>query len=181
MKTAIEIAKSCIARWHDTTDDNIIENIMTTDVADIIEAALAEREAQAVQREQEKARGLVAALINAKSAMLDWQAYASDYMREKWGADKDVQDIDDALDTYNDNRKGWNMETPATRHNELVKFVDHNAKVHACGEGRMDAHTNWLWTYCGSMDVPANKGFIGGPEIVNCPECLTKLNDNRKG
>ena len=67
------------------------------------------------------------------------------------------------------------MEDLAKRRNELVKYVDHNNKVHACGEGRMDARTNWLYTFCGSMDVPAGKGFIGGPEVVNCPECLAKI------
>jgi hypothetical protein len=67
------------------------------DVTDQIEALLAEREAQAVQREREAARGLVEVLEDASTLIQHMDETEFDGTKER---------IKSALATYNDNRKG---------------------------------------------------------------------------
>jgi hypothetical protein len=62
----------------------------------IIDAALAEREAQSVQREREKVKGLEKQLEDALFLISELEATAA----------KELDSARAALDTYNDNRKG---------------------------------------------------------------------------
>ncbi len=92
-------------------DDNLNEVERSEKIAEAIEAALAEREAQAVQREREAAKGLVEVLENIAAYYDDemGRAVIPDWVEKKRLMEnyhEIISKANAALDTYNDNRKG---------------------------------------------------------------------------
>lgn len=66
-----------------------------------------------------------------------------------------------------DEVQGW--------YNKEIIYESKDGIIHIADGSELVRRTFVLWTLCGKMDIPANKGFIGQHISVTCPECLQEM------